>query len=487
MRELKESMRLHRALDKGLSGLADDPFLAQKVLRAAEMKGEEKMKKKLSLGMILVIALLLATITAAAAGVVFGVMTDRVADMDANGQMLRWELRDKVDFVAAMRDAGYAMDEADYALLMDESAPAAQREAAADRIVYDRFGAVQEEMNASRVQPKASVMGEAPEAVVIFRERFLAENPDATYYDYLDALGYWLRDEYGPQYESALPQEQPAIPAEEDRILTREWAEDCLRNHLTEVFSWPVDVVENAVYTSEQDASSGAWHVTTTIPADALNAAFEPVLSHEMITKTAEGYTVSYWVTQLDDGGLAWAESLENLLASAEETNRIKALHSIYTEEANEIAVRAIAEKYGMTDAEIKRYFVYNGDTYWNDPTCVRMAVLLRTRNNAGAPWDYAAVVNMTTAQVDDVFTAADVTTRAQQLADAWDSLQDNEEWLHYLRWYTTWNPYGWYGDMPEEDKAVIREAFYEHAIRQRNALTDRNGYYPLKVFMDGR
>ena len=94
MRELKEHMRLHWALDKGLSGLTDDPFLAQKVLRAADMKGEEKMKRKLSLGIIVVIALLLAMITAAAAGVVFGSMTSRVAKMDANGQMLRWELPD---------------------------------------------------------------------------------------------------------------------------------------------------------------------------------------------------------------------------------------------------------------------------------------------------------------------------------------------------------------------------------------------------------
>lgn len=486
MKERAE-MRLGRAMETALAGLMEDPFLAQRVLNAAHMEGEAVVKRKASLGMIVVIVLLLVTVTAAAAGIVFGVMTGRVADMDAKGQMLRWELADKVDFVAAMREAGYAMDEADYASLMDESAPVAQREAAADRIVYARFGAVQEEQNAARVQPRASVMGEAPEAVVIFRERFLAENPEATYYDYLDALGYWLRDEYAPQYEAALPQEQPAVPAADEGALTRERAEDCLRDHLTEVFSWPVDVVEHAVYVSEQDAASGAWHVTTTIPADALKTAFEPVLSHEMITQTAAGYTVSWWGTLLDDGGLVWAESLESLLAAAEETNRIKALHSIYTEEANEIAVRAIAEKYGLSDAEIKRYFVYNGDTYWNDPTCVRMAVLLRTRNNAGAPWDYAAVVNMTTAQVDDVFTAADLTARAQQLADAWDSLQDNEEWLHYLRWYTTWNPYGWYGDMPEEDKAVIREAFLEHAIRQRNALTDKNGYYPLKVFMDGR
>ena len=229
-----------------------------------------------------------------------------------------------------------------------------------------------------------------------------------------------------------------------DITLTKEMAEESFRDHLTEVFNWPASVVNSAQLVSEQDAQSGAWHVTAIIDATALENALgtmidDATFEDEMISKTGNSYVVSYWVTRTENGSWERAGSLETLLANVAETNRIVSLHTIYIEEAEAIGVKAIAEQYGLSDTEVKKYFVYDGDTYWNDPSCVRVAVLLRTRNNSAAPWDYAAIVNMTTAQVDDVFAASDLPGRAVILAENWDKLQENDEWLHYYRsWIIT-------------------------------------------------
>ena len=371
MSENKIRTQIHNAVDRYCAkcGVNDDPYLAQRVLNAShasQMKGGIIVKKKLSVGFVMMMAAMLLSVTALAAGIVMSMMTSRVAEMDAQGQFMAWGLEEKHAFVLAMRDSGFDMNEGDWAILSDETQPDADREAAADRIVYERYGAVQEEANAQRPMPLDSVMGEAPDPVLIFRERFLAENPNATEYDYWDALGYWLRDEYYPQYYAAQPTVEPVVVG--DITLTKEMAEESFRGHLTEVFNWPVSIVNKAQLVSEQDAKSGAWHVTATIDATALESALgsmmdDATLEDEMITKTGNSYVVSYWVTRTANGGWERAGSLETLLANVAETNRIVSLHTIYIEEAEAIGVKAIAEQYGLSDTEVKKYFVYDGMT----------------------------------------------------------------------------------------------------------------------------
>ena len=61
----KEQQKVQRAMNTTLSGLQEDPWLTQRVL--ANAKGEEPVKKKLSVSAILVIALIAVSITAALA------------------------------------------------------------------------------------------------------------------------------------------------------------------------------------------------------------------------------------------------------------------------------------------------------------------------------------------------------------------------------------------------------------------------------------
>ena len=69
MREAEEREIFQNAVDRRLSGLQENPFLAQRIMNAE--KGEIKVKKKLTLSMVLVIVLLLIAVTALAAGIIF--------------------------------------------------------------------------------------------------------------------------------------------------------------------------------------------------------------------------------------------------------------------------------------------------------------------------------------------------------------------------------------------------------------------------------
>ena len=69
MREAEEREIFQNAVDRRLSGLQENPFLAQRIMNAE--KGEIKVKKKLTMSMVLVIVLLLIAVTALAAGIIF--------------------------------------------------------------------------------------------------------------------------------------------------------------------------------------------------------------------------------------------------------------------------------------------------------------------------------------------------------------------------------------------------------------------------------
>lgn len=66
MDERREKQMIQQAFETSLSGLRDDPWLAQRVMAQAKESGKAQVKRKLSAGLVVVIALLLATVTAVA-------------------------------------------------------------------------------------------------------------------------------------------------------------------------------------------------------------------------------------------------------------------------------------------------------------------------------------------------------------------------------------------------------------------------------------
>ncbi len=72
---------IQNALNTTLSGLKDDPWLAQHVI--AEAKGEKKVKKKISMALVLALVLMLAAATALAVGSLAGLFHLKQSDVGA--------------------------------------------------------------------------------------------------------------------------------------------------------------------------------------------------------------------------------------------------------------------------------------------------------------------------------------------------------------------------------------------------------------------
>lgn len=171
--------------------------------------GEKAEKKlKLSVGLVVAIVLVLLSIVALAVSMLTRNYYDKVADMDAAGALARWNMKDKITFVRAMKEENFEIDPEDYAVMTDDTLPDQQREAAADRIVDHTYGELIRAQLGYYIVEDWDSLGIAPDPVIIFEERYLAEHPEGIetheqVRDYMDALGYWLRDEYEPSFETA--------------------------------------------------------------------------------------------------------------------------------------------------------------------------------------------------------------------------------------------------------------------------------------------
>ena len=470
----------YSTLERQLSAVDFSARDRANVLR--RMRGEQRpVRRKLSFGLAVALALTLLSVTAVAVGIAVNALYGRVIQMEAQQQTLRWALEDKLAFVSAMREAGLEMEESDWAILSDASREEAARGDAADRIIYARYGALQEEQNENFVQPRESVYGEPPDIEVVFRERYLAEHPDASEQDYMDAWGYFMRDEYGTIYEAMMPREEEA-QAEPDRLtLTEERAVAYVLGQITEVYTWGKRARDNALCTARLDARTGIWLVTAVVAQADMVDAFDPILEGYGVERTQTGYRLTMAVG-MDGSGFCWSgptvEACEGKIAGAD---REAALYTVYIDEAREIAKRAVQEKYGLTDEEINAYFIREADLYLDDPTCIREGLYFNAHNTYASEWDYAVIVNFTTAQVDDIFTPQDLWERLPRLGEAYFKL-DHEGFLNYMRWYTTWNPVGRFSEWPEQAQSIASEALKEAREAER-AAAEPGAYLLLDEF----
>lgn len=115
MNDHKDVKKVQLALNTTFSDLKDDPWLAQKVL--AKAKGEIKVKKRLSVGFVLVIALVLAAVTALAAMTLNAYYEKAIEKEGKSGLIQDWNTTDKVALVDWMVEAGVELDESQVAQL----------------------------------------------------------------------------------------------------------------------------------------------------------------------------------------------------------------------------------------------------------------------------------------------------------------------------------------------------------------------------------
>lgn len=101
MNEERTRMQIQQLFETTLSGLQEDPWLAQRVLHAADGKGKLKMKKKLSTSMILALVLMLVTLTAVALGLgIDEIWKNSFEKMNTTGEIYTISYPDEDDMTA---------------------------------------------------------------------------------------------------------------------------------------------------------------------------------------------------------------------------------------------------------------------------------------------------------------------------------------------------------------------------------------------------
>lgn len=135
---------VQNAFDTTLSGLQDDPWLAQRVI--AEARGEKKVKKKLSVGLVVTILLMmLMAVALAVAG--FHETAQMIAQTEQDsGNFGFWPVEKKTAVIAALVDQGY-IEETDITKQMREGGlEADEASQAADTLIEAFTGSKAEEI-----------------------------------------------------------------------------------------------------------------------------------------------------------------------------------------------------------------------------------------------------------------------------------------------------------------------------------------------------
>ncbi len=135
---------IHTGIDRHCAPLTSDPYLMQKVLRAANAKGERggrKTKKRIPLALALGILLLCVT---AGAGAAMLLWRDYVPQMKQEehelGDYAEWPDAQRIQLAKDILAMGYLEDSEDTRILSDETATEQEKAAAADRLMLQLTG-----------------------------------------------------------------------------------------------------------------------------------------------------------------------------------------------------------------------------------------------------------------------------------------------------------------------------------------------------------
>ena len=329
---------------------------------------EEKLKKrtKVSVGIVLAIVLVLLSMVALAVSILNRSYYEKVAKMDANGALDRWELRDKITFVSVMKENNFEIDQAEYEMMMDASLPDNQREAAADRIVNHTYGELIRAQLGYYITEEEDSLGLAPDPVIVFEERYLAEHPEGIetheqVRDYTDALGYYLRDVYDPFYARYQAGQWPE-PAD-SVIVDEAYAVRRLRDTMTEVMGWDPEAVESMIPVVEWDEAYHMWTVSGEVSAESMEKVTDPrkglspCLSGLGVEKTETGYRLTVLVDDLGNQSMETLDKGEFLQLRLAIPESDPAVVTIDSARAFALAEQAVQDQYHLSRDEIRKYF----------------------------------------------------------------------------------------------------------------------------------
>ena len=429
---------LYRALDASITGCQPSDYWKNHMVRQI-VKGEEMKKRtKLSLGAIIVAALLLISAVGVAVGVLVHEYYAKVAQMERDGALERWELDDKIKFIDAMKECNFELDEDLYALVKDETRSGEEREAAADRIVNSTYGELlQQELLYYETNDEDS-LGIAPDVYTVFQERYFAEHPDweddyESYQAYFDALGHYLRDEIGmlKDYSDTVP---------EAPVVDEAYAAKALKGRMT-VMMWDAETVEALVPQVEWDETWRMWTVSGEVSDASMEKATDlrrdmnPVLSGNNIEKTETGYRYTILV---DEKGRTWDRDLDKEAFRKEYLNQVIPVEKISVKKAMELAETAVKEKYQPDEEGWKEVFADAADFGIGGENAGLKLVYFHKHYYRFFYEDYlyGAVVNMADGRVEAL---ADYRDEAQ--APEWQLLNYAARTEQKEGWYSCWKP----------------------------------------------
>lgn len=429
---------LYRALDASITGCQPSDYWKNHMVRQI-VKGEEMKKRtKLSLGAIIVAALLLISAVGVAVGVLVHEYYAKVAQMERDGALERWELDDKIKFIDAMKECNFELDEDLYALVKDETRSGEEREAAADRIVNSTYGELlQQELLYYETNDEDS-LGIAPDVYTVFQERYFAEHPDweddyESYQAYFDALGHYLRDEIGMlnDYSDSVPEEP---------VVDEAYAAKALKGRMT-VMMWDAETVEALVPQVEWDETWRMWTVSGEVSDASMEKATDlrrdmnPVLSGNNIEKTETGYRYTILV---DEKGRTWDRDLDKEAFRKEYLNQVIPVEKISVKKAMELAETAVKEKYQPDEEGWKEVFADAADFGIGGENAGLKLVYFHKHYYRFFYEDYlyGAVVNMADGRVEAL---ADYRDEAQ--APEWQLLNYAARTEQKEGWYSCWKP----------------------------------------------
>ena len=140
MEDFKDKQIVQRVIDNSLSGIQDDPWMAQRVLNMVhetQGTGGIVVKKKLSIGFILMMAVMLLGVIALAATLLWQDAGEKVAPMESeNGYYDTRNTEAKIKLIKALYDLGELKDNPDAERVLNSTdMPDAEKNALCDKIM----------------------------------------------------------------------------------------------------------------------------------------------------------------------------------------------------------------------------------------------------------------------------------------------------------------------------------------------------------------
>ncbi len=135
----QQDNELRRVMDACLPGLEQRPNFDRDVLR--QVRGEVKVKKKLSVGFVLIIVLMLAAVTALAAALLWEQQVVPMKEIEqTEGDYASWPIEQKQALIRALIDSGNLAESAETAQLFEDSTDEAMKHSLADQLLLTLTG-----------------------------------------------------------------------------------------------------------------------------------------------------------------------------------------------------------------------------------------------------------------------------------------------------------------------------------------------------------